>query len=72
MIQVTYRDGSIERFDTEQFSHDREHKMFFVRTEHNKIMIPDETVKVIGAGHIETITIIGDEHCKKVEVFVYE
>lgn len=49
MIKVIYTDGSETNFHGSDFTHNSEHKMFFIETPGKKrIMIPDHCVACVG------------------------
>ena len=73
MVKVVYRDGNSEVFPTNDYSHSSEHKMFFVVIGGCRLMIPDDAVRTIGKGRVDTIVAMsnGEQSVLK-EVFVYE
>ena len=73
-VKIEYRDGSSEIIKgAENVIHDKDHSLFLVPLEKNKIMIPDGVVCKIGIGRVETIcTATGKQTTATQEVFVYE
>ena len=73
MVKVVYTDGSTELFETEDATHEPEHRRFVIDKPKSRIFIMEHSVRSIGSGHIETIVTPKGHGIEAVEeVFVYE